>query len=144
MNTKKVSCTVFLIAGTLHSIATFYWSFGGEIGLLTVGQWTLGMKERYGYTVLAGLFVLGLFKLAAAWMPFILYNNDNKLLEIISYVGGGILVIHGGVNTVAGWLKILGVLPRQYALSEIGQAFIWDPLFLLWGAGLIVFLVNRE
>src|SRR5699024_12454330 len=80
MNTKKASCTVFLIAGTLHSIATFYWSFGGGIGLLTVGHWTLGVKEQYGYTVFAGLFVLGLFKLAPARMTFTLYNNVNKLL----------------------------------------------------------------
>lgn len=37
MRLKNICIILFLVAGTLHSLATFYWSFGGEIGLLTEG-----------------------------------------------------------------------------------------------------------
>lgn len=34
---KNIAMILFLLAGSLHALATFYWSFGGEIGLMTVG-----------------------------------------------------------------------------------------------------------
>lgn len=139
---KKIAMLCFLIAGTLHALATFYWSFGGELGLSTVGNWTLDLKEKYHNYLLLMLFVLGVFKIIATWTPLILNYRNNVLIKIISYIGSIILIIHGGTNTLTGWLKILGVIPTQFKLSTIGQAFIWDPLFLIWGLGLFVFLVS--
>lgn len=140
MRLKNLCLILFLFAGTLHSLATFYWSFGGELGLLTVGQWTLDLKSKYGSLVLFILFILGIFKLSATWMPLLLVYKTNKFLMFISYIGAIILILHGGLNAFVGWLKFLNLLPRQYIPSEIGQAFIWDPLFLIWGLSLLIFL----
>lgn len=140
MKLKNICIILFLVAGTLHSLATFYWSFGGTLGLLTVGQWTVDLKSNYGNLVLIILLILGIFKLSATWMPLLLVYKNNKLLMIISYIGAIILILHGGLNTFVGWLKFLNILPRKYTPSEIGQAFIWDPLFLIWGLSLLIFL----
>ncbi|TDM07502.1 DUF3995 domain-containing protein [Macrococcus lamae] len=144
MQIKKWACIVFLIAGTLHSLATFYWSYGGELGLATVGEWTFKLKQQYGNRILIGLFFLGLFKLAATWLPAILYKKEVKALRLISYAGAVILIVHGGGNTIVGWLKFLNIIPRKNTLSEIGQAFIWDPLFLIWGCSLLLFLLSTR
>lgn len=48
------------------------------------------------------------------------------------------------MNTISGWLKLLGIIPFDFKLSIIGQSFIWDPLFLLWGLGLLIFLKSNK
>lgn len=137
---KNIGLYLFLIAGSLHSLATFYWAFGGNLGLATVGEWTIEFKENYGTKFLIVLLFVGVFKLSATWIPIILNFKENKLISIIAYIGGTILFIYGSLNTISGWLKLLGVISVNFKLSIIGQAFIWDPLFLLWGLGLLIFL----
>lgn len=62
---------LFLIAGSLHSLATFYWAFGGDLGLATVGEWTIEFKQTYGIKFLIVLLFVGILKLAATWIPII-------------------------------------------------------------------------
>lgn len=141
---KNIAMILFLLAGSLHALATFYWSFGGEIGLMTVGGWTFGMKKSYGNPLLLIMFLIGLFKLLSTWIPLILYYKNNKVIRFTSYIGAIILIIHGGVNTVVGWLKFVDIMSVGFKLSFIGQAFIWDPLFLIWGLGLMTFLIIKN
>lgn len=141
---KNIGLYLFLIAGSLHSLATFYWAFGGNLGLATVGEWTIEFKENYGTKFLIVLLFVGGFKLSATWIPIILNFKENKLISIIAYIGGTILFIYGSLNTISGWLKLLGVISVNFKLSIIGQAFIWDPLFLLWGLGLLIFLNDKR
>ncbi|KRG11370.1 hypothetical protein ACA31_00235 [Staphylococcus sp. NAM3COL9] len=141
---KKIAIISFLLTGSLHSLATFYWSFGGELGLLTVGNWTISLKQTYDNKFLLILFLLGIFKISSTWIPLILNYKNNKFINTISYIGATILVIHGGINTISGWLKLLGIIPIEFKLSLIGQAFVWDPMFLIWGTGLIVFLRLKD
>ncbi|MCD8794868.1 DUF3995 domain-containing protein [Staphylococcus gallinarum] len=137
---KNIGLYLFLIAGSIHSLFTFYWTFGGNLGLITVGDWTIQFKQNYGTKFLIILLFVGIFKLTATWIPYILNFKENKLIIIISYIGGIILFIYGGLNMISGWLKLLGVIDVDFKLSIIGQAFIWDPLFLLWGLGILIFL----
>lgn len=137
---KNIGLYLFLIAGSLHSLATFYWAFGGDLGLATVGEWTIEFKQTYGIKFLIVLLFVGILKLTATWIPIILTFKDNKLISIISYIGGTLLIVYGSMNTISGWLKLLGVISVNFKLSIIGQSFIWDPLFLLWGMGLLIFL----
>jgi hypothetical protein len=141
---KNVGLYLFLISGSLHSLATFYWAFDGELGLETVGYWTIEFKQNYGVEFLIILFFVGLLKLTATWTPIILLFKENILINIMSYIGGSFLIVYGGLNSISGWLKILGIIPFDFKLSIIGQAFIWDPLFLLWGLGLLIFLKSNR
>lgn len=141
---KTIGLYLFLIAGSLHSIATFYWAFGGNLGLATVGHWTIEFKQNYGIKFLIVLLFVGLLKLTATWTPIILTFKENKLINIVSYMGGIFLIVYGGMNTISGWLKLLGVISVDFKLSVIGQSFIWDPLFLLWGLGLLIFLKSNR
>ena len=141
---RNIGVYLFLITGSLHSLATFYWSFGGNIGLATVGYWTIEFKQNYGMKFLIVLLFVGILKLAATWIPIILIFKENKLINIISYTGGTFLIVYGGMNTISGWLKLLGVISIDFKLSIIGQSFIWDPLFLLWGMGLLIFLNSKR
>lgn len=141
---KNIGLYLFLIAGSLHSLATFYWAFGGDLGLVTVGEWTIEFKQSYGIKFLIVLLFVGIFKLTATWIPTLLNFKDNKLISIIAYIGGTILFIYGSLNTISGWLKLLGVISVNFKLSIIGQTFIWDPLFLLWGMGLLIFLNSKR
>src|SRR5699024_5485122 len=107
---------------------------------MTVVCWIFGMKKSYGNPLLIFMFLIGFFKLLSTWIPLILYYKNNKVIRFTSYIGAIILIIHGGVNTVVGWLKLLDIMSVGFKLSFIGQAFIWDPLFLIWGLGLMTFL----
>ncbi|WP_418129207.1 DUF3995 domain-containing protein [Staphylococcus sp. HKU1] len=141
---KKVGLYLFLISGSLHSLATFYWAFGGDVGLATVGNWTIEFKQNYGMEFHIVLLLVGLLKITATWSPIILTFKENKPINIISFLGSCFLIIYGGMNTISGWLKLLGVISVDFKLSIIGQSFIWDPLFLLWGIGLLIFLKSNR
>ncbi|MDW8544448.1 DUF3995 domain-containing protein [Staphylococcus sp. mip270_02] len=141
---KNIGLYLFLIAGSLHSLATFYWAFDGDLGLTTVGYWTIEFKQNYGVKFLIVLLFVGLLKLTATWAPIMLIFKENKLINIMSYIGGSFLIAYGSMNTISGWLKLLGVISVDFKLSIIGQSFIWDPLFLLWGLGLLIFLKSNS
>ena len=84
---KNIGLYLFLIAGSIHSLFTFYWTFGGNLGLITVGDWTIQFKQNYGTKFLIILLFVGIFKLTATWIPYILNFKENKLIIIISYIG---------------------------------------------------------
>ncbi|MBG6189087.1 hypothetical protein IWX64_000007 [Arthrobacter sp. CAN_A212] len=61
----------------------------------------------------------------------------------MSWVGGLLLVIYGGVNTVVSGAVLAGAIRPAggYDLNAmIGHAWLWDPLFFIWGVALILSL----
>jgi len=48
------------------------------------------------------------------------------------------------MNSIVGWLKFLNIILQNYILSEIGQAFLWGSLFLIWGISLLIFLKQNN
>ncbi|WP_203567878.1 hypothetical protein [Aestuariimicrobium ganziense] len=55
--------------------------------------------------------------------------------------GAAVLVGCGGLNTAVANLVLAGVLPRGDDFDRagmVGHAWLWDPLFLLWGVALVV------
>jgi hypothetical protein len=57
-------------------------------------------------------------------------------------------VAWGGLNTVTANLVLAGVIRPDGGFDRpgmVGHAYLWDPLFLLWGAALVVALrVSRR
>ncbi|GAA1651495.1 hypothetical protein GCM10009806_20390 [Microbacterium flavum] len=57
----------------------------------------------------------------------------------MSWIGGVGLIVYGGVNMVVAIAVLSGVIRTDDGYDEsamIGHAFLWDPLFLLWGLAL--------
>ena len=73
------------------------------------------------------------------------------------YVGGSavssnddtatVLIFWGGINTVVGNLVLGGAIEPSGGYDRpgmIGHAWLWDPLFLIWGTALAVGLAGSR
>lgn len=134
------------VLGTVHAASSIYWAFGGEWLLATVGQWAVEAAQSEDLWVFAGLFGIGLLKLAAAWIPLLAQTGrvpGRRLWRFLAWVGGPALVLYGGANAAAGTSVLLGWIDSEVADREamIGHAFIWGPHFALWGLALTTALL---
>jgi hypothetical protein len=126
--------------GTVHAGFSLYWGIGGTWLVATLGERMV--------TAFAGLeWVLvpvGLAKLLAAWAPVLAADRDwpaRPLTRTASWLGAIALLVWGGLNTVVGHLVLGGLIRPDGGYDRagmIGHAYLWDPLFLLWGLALAV------
>ncbi len=133
-------------AGVLHAAASLYWALGGRWLLATVGQWAVDLSARAPLTAGMALGLVALVKLLAATVPIgVAYGKVpwRGFWRPISWAGGMLLVVYGGINTVVS-AAVLGGLIRPeggYDLDAMrGHAYLWDPLFFLWGSALVLSL----
>ena len=137
------------LVGLVHAAFSLYWAVGGRWLLETVGQWALALATQQPRAVFWLLLAAAAFK-AAAIVP--LLNARRKLprpqlWQTISWLGGPLLILYGGLNTVVAWGVLLGAVPANNVdrAGLIGHAALWDPLFLIWGFALTGYLVlTRE
>lgn len=141
--------TAYLLAallGSVHAAWSLYWAFGGQALLDTVGRWAAQAADDPTPLAIVGLLTVGVFKLMAAWTPLWAETGrlpGRRLWRAVSWVAGPVLVLYGGANTVLGSLSLLGrsgatISDRQ---ALLGHAFLWGPLFALWGIALTAALV---
>lgn len=127
--------------GAVHAGFSLYWATGGEYLIATLCNDTSFLVRPW----LLG--AIGILKCAAACTPL-----DFDFLEWpypavtkgICCIGGGALIIWGGTNTVVDNFVLLGTIDSGDSLNTvamIGHDWLWDPLFLLWGAFLPAGLV---
>lgn len=134
------------LAGLVHACFSAYWAVGGRWLLATVGQWAVDFSAEH--RLRAGLVLGGvaLVKLLGATIPVAVAHGMlpwPRLWRGISWVGGVLLLAYGAANTAAGLLVVTGVIRPESgydAAAMAGHAFLWDPLFALWGGALIGFL----
>lgn len=50
--------------------------------------------------------------------------------------GRVLLIAYGGLNTIGAWIGI--AIDHTVTAPRLGHAALWDPLFLLWGALLLL------
>lgn len=133
-------------AGAVHAAFSLYWALGGRWLLGTVGQWAV---ERTGQAPLAAGLALGAVaavKLAAAVVPVALIYGRLPapgFWRVVSWIGGLFLVAYGAVNTAVSGAVLAGVIRPAAGYDRealIGHAWLWDPLFLVWGAALCLAL----
>lgn len=133
-------------AGTVHAGFSLYWALGGHWLLATVGQWAVDLSARAPVAAGAALGFVAMVKLLAAAIPVaIAYDRvpGRRLWRAVGWGGGSLLVVYGGVNVVVSNAVLLGVVRPEggYDLEAMrGHAFLWDPLFILWGAALVLSL----
>lgn len=130
---------VAALAGTLHSLITFYWALGGE-GLL----WTMGenfLSKFHGIRWV--LYPLGVVKTALALGPIILNATGwpwSRISRPLCWLVGAGLTVWGGISASVSGAALVGLIHPEGGVNRaamIGHAAIWDPLFIVWGAGLL-------
>lgn len=134
----QLACAV----GLLHAAFSLYWALGGRWLLETVGKGPEEMLNKTAIGAAGALLLIALFKALAAIVPVLNAQERMpwpRLWRGISWAGGVFLVLYGGVNTLVALGVLLGVIPSpEYdRAAMLGHAFLWDPLFLLWGAALV-------
>ncbi|MCC2307560.1 DUF3995 domain-containing protein [Cellulomonas chengniuliangii] len=133
-------------AGLVHAASSLYWALGGRWLLPTVGDWAVRAVDRS--PVRAGLLLgaIAVVKALAALIPVGVARDrlpGTRFWRAACWVGGAFLVVYGGVNVAVSSAVLLGVVTPDGGYDEqamVGHALLWDPLFVIWGAALIVWL----
>ncbi|MGP9724145.1 DUF3995 domain-containing protein [Corynebacterium sp. AOP40-9SA-29] len=130
------------VVGTVHGLFSIYWGFGGTWLVNTLGHDLVELWQRYAVLLVP----VGVVKVLAALLPLVLVKGSadpvprwHRGLRYISWAGAVLLIFWGGVNTVTGNLVLGGVVVPDGGYDRvgmIGHAWLWDPLFLLWGVAL--------
>ncbi|WP_204009743.1 DUF3995 domain-containing protein [Sphaerimonospora thailandensis] len=131
--------------GLLHAGFSVYWAVGGGWLLDTVGEWAVDLRRSSPVAAAAGLGVIALVKAAASVAPVtVAYGRlaPPRLWRALSWVGGVGLALYGGMNTLLSNAVLIGLLGSgdYNRTAMVGHAWLWDPLFLLWGSALLIHL----
>lgn len=130
------------LAGTVHALFSLYWAIGGDWLLETLGERIVTTFADMRWVLLP----VGLVKLVAALAPLWFDRRGWPLRPLtrgLAWLGAVVLVVWGGLNTVVGQLVLAGAIRPDGGFDRpgmIGHAWLWDPLFLVWGLALLVHL----
>lgn len=138
------------VAGVAHAVPSLYWALGGTALVSTLGQWAGDWQRESPGEVAVLLSLIFLAKLAGALLPLI---NERGLLPFprvwrgLFWCAAAVLVAYGALNAFAALAAlggIIGTAETMDAAALVGHAFLWDPLFLLWGLLLAAALASSR
>jgi Protein of unknown function (DUF3995) len=127
------------VAGLIHAGFSLYWALGGRWLLPTVGQWAVAYAREAPLSAGLLLIIVAAVKCAVAIVPVL--ASQRKLARPrawrgLAWLAAIVLIAYGAVNSIVAWLVLGGVLRHEGGFerqSMIGHAYLWDPLFLVWG-----------
>lgn len=148
---RKLPLSRFLVwvagvAGTVHAGFSAYWALGGQWFLATVGQWAVELSRDAPLEAGIVLSAVAVVKLLAAVIPVgVAYGGVPwpRFWRAVSWAGGSLLIVYGGVNTVVSGAVLAGAIRPAGGYdvdAMIGHAWLWDPLFFIWGTALVLSL----
>ncbi|MGY1849328.1 DUF3995 domain-containing protein [Blastococcus sp. SYSU DS1021] len=132
--------------GLLHAAASLYWAVGGRWLLATVGQWAVDLSDRAPLSAGIVLGLIALMKAVAAAIPIgVVYGRLPRATfwRTASWAAGVLLIVYGGVHTTVSAAVLSGLIRPAggYDLEAMrGHAYLWGPLFLVWGTALVLSL----
>jgi len=137
--------------GLLHAASSLYWALGGTWLLQTVGA-AADALEAHGTLVSSlALALIAAVKALAAALPLLVHRGRlarlRRPVRALSWIGGTFLLLYGGANTVVAAAVLSGVLHVSGSVdraSMFGHLLLWDPLFALWGACLLLGLARSH
>lgn len=133
-----VSLTIAALLGTAHGLFSLYWAVGGTWLLATIGhQLVAAFAEARWLLIPVGLVKVGFGLLPSALAA--LRWPRPRLWRPVCWLGAVVLIGWGGANTVTGNLVLGGLIHPTGGYDRqamMGHAWLWDPLFLLWGLAL--------
>ena len=133
-------------AGLLHAASSLYWALGGSWLLDTVGEWAVELVEESPLEAGLLLGLIALVKATAAIVPVLVDRGRMpwpRFWRGLCWIGGPLLVVYGAVNVVVSVAVLSGLITPDGGYDTaamVGHAFLWDPLFLVWGAALVTWL----
>lgn len=134
------------ILGLVHAAFSLYWALGGQWLLATVGSFAVQAERESPAEAAAVLGAAALLKAAAAVLPLAAAYGRfpfPRLIRVLSWAGGAGLCLWGALNTAAASAVLSGWIsagPDADIEGLKGHAWLWDPLFLAWGAALLTYL----
>ncbi|MFC4555799.1 DUF3995 domain-containing protein [Georgenia faecalis] len=143
---SRVCLGLACAAGLVHAAFSLYWAVGGTWLLDTVGQWAVRLHAEAPLQAGLVLAAVALAKAAGAVVPVLVDRQrigGRAFWRALSWVGAVALVAYGGVNTLVSNAVLAGVIRPDGGYDRpamIGHAWLWDPLFLVWGAALLAHL----
>lgn len=132
------------VAGLVHAGFSLYWALGGRWLLDTVGAWAVDLARDRPAEAAIGLLAVTCAKTAGAMLPVLATTGRAPwpgLWRGLAWCGAVVLIAYGALNVVVSGLVLAGVIVPSGGhdrAAMIGHAFLWDPLFLLWGLFLLV------
>lgn len=132
------------VAGGIHAAFSLYWAFGGSWLLDTVGQEAVRLQAENQWAAFLILFAAAVVKGIAAVVPALterMQGRGRKVLRAVSWAGGAVLVAYGNVIAAVSGAVLAGAISPEGAVDRrghLGHALLWNPLFALWGATLLV------
>lgn len=137
--TVPVAFVVASVPGLIHAMFSIYWGLGG-----TLLVWSLGDDLVQNFLGREWLLVLtGAAKLIAAVAPIILAWNGWHywhVTRLVCWLGAAALLTWGGLNTLVANSVLAGLIQPGADFDRagmVGHAYLWDPLFFVWGAALV-------
>lgn len=133
-------------AGGLHVGITLYWALGGQALLWTMGADFIAKLE----SMLWILWPVALVKAVGAFGPTWLSTHGwpwARLTRSGVWLGSVVLIGWGGLNTIICNMVLFGLINPAGGFDRpamIGHAWIWDPLFLIWGTSLLIGLIRTH
>jgi len=120
---------------------TAFWIAGGTALLSTVGGAVESLaRDRSAVALLLGVAVV-LAKLVAAALAVALLRRPRRGIRVPATLAGGLLVLWGGANVLAGGAVLTGLLDLGPVADERAlrwHVLCWDAWFLAWGTALLV------
>lgn len=142
------------VAGVIHAAFSLYWALGGHWLLPTVGQWAVDLAREAPLASGIVLSFVAAVKCAVAFTPLLASQGripHPRVWRGLAWVAAVILTGYGALNTIVAWLVLGGALRPEGGFDRQamnGHAYLWDPLFLVWGlllgAGLLVGARDRR
>jgi Protein of unknown function (DUF3995) len=136
------------LAGLTHAAFSLYWALGGRWLLPTVGQWAVEYAREEPLAAGLLLIVIAAVKSAVAIIPLVASRRSvpgQAVWRGLAWLAAIVLTGYGALNSVVAWLVLGSVLEPEGGFDRqamVGHAYLWDPLFLVWGvllgAGLFV------
>lgn len=137
MTRGRLAFAIAAGCGLVHAAVSAYWAAGGTALLATLGATILGAVGDRTWL----LWPVAAIKALVAVPPLVFEHTGwPPLTRALGWLAGAVLVLWGGVNTVTGNLVLSGILSPAGGYDRdamIGHAWLWDPIFLIWGLALL-------
>ena len=137
MTRGRTAFAIAAICGLVHATVSAYWAAGGTTLLATLGGTILAAVGDRTWL----LWPVAAVKALVAVLPLLFERSGwPPLTRTLGWLAGAVLVTWGGLNTVVGNLVLSGTISPAGGYDRqamIGHAWLWDPLFLIWGLALL-------
>ena len=151
------------LLGLLNAAPSYYWAFGGDALLESIGQWLIELRTDMPVLTSLALFGIAVGKTLAAGIPFLaahqlpgsgvqgpdvqgpdergpalqrssgLWSRAVLWWNLSRLIAAGLIIYGAAGLLINAGLLLWPGLELQDPTARLGQALIWYPMLLVWG-----------